>query len=376
MAPLQSADASNLLSSLGPDVDDGDAPPSIATLKANLVAMRKEQVRLEERQAERDAQKKQLAEIEAQAAAARTEEAALRKKFDSASGGKSSKLAAAEQQRGRWVDPAKSEPVDEETQHRATMQLKRRKQALTRLLAALRDAETTAREEDTLRQLNGELAKLQKSRHGLQRELSQCMKQVDASRAQVAALRGSVGALDGGSADRPAAVDPEQREEQEEEYLRRLNDVVGRMSAASATAVGANAIVKAEWESWFEALSSCARRLQARADAGADDAVALPEGGGEGGGGMSTPAFRVLELVRTLSTKHAELRKRVADSTAQEKELEAKLTVCRERAAAQHIAIKHATQQTARILGERAIRAKAAMPAAAEAEAPGLPPLA
>ena len=270
------------------------------------------------------------------------------------------------------------------TRARATTQLKRRKQALTRLLAALRDPEASAREEDALRQLAGEMRALEKSQHGHERELGQCMKQVDASRAQVAARRGS-GALDGGGADRGGGADPEQREEQEEEYLRRLQDMLARLTEASTQAVGANAVVKGEWESWFEMLSSCARRLQAKADAGAQDAVALPEdSGGDGGAAVSTPAFRVLELVRSLSTRHDELRMRAKLSVAQEKEVNAKLVVCRERIAAQHTAIKHATQQTARLMAPvvrprpqpTATLAVAAPPPADEGAPEGLPPIA
>ena len=344
------------------------ASDRLLALRSELDALSAERRNLEQQDEERRALRRQLSEVESEAEQARREEAALVKRIE-IEGQRNAEHATTEQKRARWVDPAKTEPMDAEALTRAAATLKRRRQALTRLLASLNDPEAAVREEDALRQLEAERRELERSQQGNVRLLSQCGKQVDSSRVQVASRRGG-GAIEGGPAD---VEDPAKREEKEEEYMRRMLQMERSMAESRRRAEAANNVVKGAWEGWFQLLSNCARRLQARTDAGEKEVPRLPEGAD------TTPAFKVLELVRTLSARHTELKQRVAKTLAAEQMLERRISECRSKIAHQGVALRSDSKML-EIRKARASRGSVGAPVASSApasstEAFSLPPL-
>ena len=102
-----------------------------------------------------------------------------------------------------------------------------------------------------------------------------------------------------------------------------------------------------------QVLASCARTLESKADAG-DAHLRLPEG-------ANTAAFKVLELVRELSAKHAAVCKRKADADAMEVSTELKVRALKSKVSAQGLALK--------LEASRAAKGAAAVAAAAPAAA-------
>ena len=366
MPPLLPEASTSLLSSLG--VDDGSSASSrLAALKSDLDKARKERARLEKADEERQQRRRAIEDAEAQVESAKAEAAALTKRIE-AEQRRRAELAETEQKRGRWVDPAKSESVDAEAQSKAAAALRRRKAGMMKLLATLREPGAAVREEDALQQLERELRALEKAHHGAVRELASCSKQVDTQRAQVAALRGG-SALEGVGGVGGAGGDAEEREQQGEEYVRKLEKMRQSVVDSRTRAEAAKAEVQGAWEGWFEVLAGCARTLQAQADAGVADAPPLPDGE------QTTPAFKVLELVRELSARHAELRKRVSASDRQAAEVQQKLDACQKRVAAQHVAIRHTQSINGRLAAARqraaadVVSSRSAAPVSAPARA-------
>ena len=79
--------------------------------------------------------------------------------------------------------------MDAESHARAMDKLRRRRAGMQKLLATLRDPQATYREEDGLRQLEGELKALERSQQAHARELTLLSKSVDATRVQLEAER-------------------------------------------------------------------------------------------------------------------------------------------------------------------------------------------
>ena len=317
----------------------------MTSLKADLKAAQAERKRLEEGDVERAKAKKKLIQLEEETEACRAEEHRLKAQLE-AEGQKRTALAKTEQQRGRWVDPAKTEPMDAEQQNKAVQTIKHRRDRLTKLLATIKAPSATVKEEDALRQLDSELKKLEKAQVILLRELHQVNKTVDAERREVSLKKGNIeGNVEG--------EDAEQREAKEEEYVRKLEEMANKLKPQRDKAESAHKELKEAWDGWFETLQTAARKLQARSDAGESDAVRLPDGE------QQTPAFKVLEVLREISQRHADLKKRASELSGQEAALNAKLESCKGKIVGQGAAL----QLEKRLEGMRKARVEAAIAA-------------
>ena len=308
------------------------------TLKQELELVKSERVRLEALNEERAELRAKLDQLESETQDSKNEAAAIARRIETEERRVAAAASAEQQARGRWNEPARSDTMDAESHARAMDKLRRRRAGMQKLLATLRDPQATYREEDGLRQLEGELKALERSQQAHARELTLLSKSVDATRVQLEAERkggsifGGPGGHGGGSA-LGVEIGAEEREAQEEEYVRRLTEMARTTAAAREKAVGTAQAAKDTWEAWFEVLSQCARLLDSRADAGSAGGVRVPEG-------SSTPAFRVLELVRELTVRQADLKKRAADGNAKEAQLGSRLKQFQSKISAQSLALR------------------------------------
>ena len=334
----------SLLADLAADGDaDNESPEERRKLlKQNLETTKKEMKRLERLHEERTQLRFRIDAIDKETEAANAEAAALKKKLaaeqkrqkeeaKNGGGGSGAGPSSSSSSSSRWVDPAKAEPMDPETQGRAIENLKRRRAGLQKLLATLKDPEATLREEDALRQLSSEEKKLERGQLAQVRELALRSKQVEAGRAQVGEP-GRGGGGGGGSSSMPEMT-AEEREEKEEEYVKRLSEMLTNTRASHDKVKAAADELKSDWDGWFAMLSAAAARLQAKQDAGDDIHFRMPEG-------QTTPAFKVLELVRDLNARHADLRKRVSDVDASTEAMKAKLQAMTSKIQAQGLALR------------------------------------
>ena len=347
-----------------------------------LEAAQAEQRRLEALHEQRLGARREIEALEAEALEVQSQARGLRKLAE-----EEVARIHTESQRRSWVDPARERPPDDEAQAKAVEGLRRRQQGLRRLLELCSDATVRVREEDGLTVLRAELRQAERERQDRERELAVSSKQVDAFRLQ--AEKGGGGGGGGGSgggggkqAHAGDDLSPEAREERDVAYVKRLADAAQRMGAQRDQTAAAAAQARSELMGWLGLLGRAARKLQARADAGAEGAVRLEESttaaeGEEGeieGGAASSAAFLLIGHVGRLSQQHRTLRKREADSKAAEAAYELQLKTLRSKIAAQDVAIGMQQRLDAVRAKQRARldarRAAAASSRAAVAQAP------
>jgi hypothetical protein len=341
----------SLLADLVDDEETVTPADRLRAVRADLEAAKAECARLGKLHKERLEARSKVEALDMEAQSTRAEAQSLAKRIEAEERRKGTTVgAAAEQQRSRWVDPANTQ-MDPEAHSRAVENLRKRRTALQKLLAALKDPQAVFREEDALRQLEAQKKALERAQTSQMRELALCSKQVEGRRHQMQVERGANGLQ--------PDLGEEERAEKDEEYLRRLQAMLSSTQASREKMGGLCDRLNAEWSGWFELLSSSARRLDAKSDADAS----LPR---LAEGETTTPAFKVLELVRDLSARAAELRKRASGSAAGEAALELKLKAMQSNISAQGLALK---LDGARQRAARAVNTK--LPAA-PAPAPGL----
>jgi DNA repair exonuclease SbcCD ATPase subunit len=292
--------SSEAAAELSPKAAD-EVPPHerLKRLQQDLKAATAERSRLEKLHEERCSLRAKVEALDAETAEAKGEIAALTKKVEaekrrqesgegsSASAPSATAVAAAAAAGRSWIDPAKTEPMDAEAQSRATEALRQRRARLKRLLAQLRDPDVIVREEDSLRELAAELKQLERSYHAHVRELALRGKQVEAGRAVRL----------GKSFDKPQEMSAEESEEKEQDYVRRLTDMLNTTLASHGKVSAQCEALREQWEGWFAMLSKVGSRLQAKADAGDLSDFSLPDG-------QSTAAFKALEMCRELEARH------------------------------------------------------------------------
>lgn len=353
------------MSTSAPLIAAGSAPGQqrLKQLNHQLKQAKAERAKLEKLHEERCDLRQKIEALDAETAEAKAEVVAMTKKLEAekrrqdsaaeSSGDATSSAAAAAAAAGRsWVDPAKTEPMDVEKQSRAAEGLRQRRTRLTRLLEQLRDPGVIVREEDALRELNLELKQLSRSHQSHVRELALRGKQVEAGRAVRAANA------------KPLEMSAEETEEKEQDYVRRLTDMLATTEASHRKAKDQCEALLEQWEGWFSMLSTCSSGLQAKADAGDLSNFALPEG-------QSTPAFKVLEMCRDLEARHKDLRKRLTGQEAANETMKQKLRSMNEKISAQGLALKIDATRASN-WNKRGVRRSSDVEAAGELKLPAL----
>lgn len=156
------------------------------------------------------------------------------------------------------------------------------------------------------------------------RELTQRSKLVDVGRLQLEASRGGSSAADA----------EDEQEETVQAYVQRLQQAEksGREMHERVAVTQVN--LRQEWADWLELLTQCARRLQAKADAGEATVARVLEGD------PGTPATNVLEGVQDLVLSANAMRKRLRACEAKEAAFKLKLDTIKSKITTQTLVLK------------------------------------
>ena len=281
---------------------------SVEARETELRQLEAEVKALEGRLAEHEAAKKALETLEGEAAEASHDAEKVADKI-----AKERRSKAQLEQKEATLNAAARDPA---VLQRTLAVLKKRTEALEKLHAACNDPQTTINEEEGLARQHQELARLTKDRQLHSRELKQRARQLEALTAQ---------------ADNERLLARGDAAQEFEAYITRLREMERRGKESSEQRAKHAKEMEDEWARWLELLCSCARTLQARADAG-EEAAAL--------GNTETPAASVLDAVHRSEQKRGQLKGELRQGEATERALNARIQKIQGKIAQQRLAAK------------------------------------